>query len=410
MTKWFGRRECSFVLLQLLLLIFVVSSCCHVFADAFCFSGCQAFPLTSHNARRHLRCNSGPPPMLTMTATGGNDNSSSSSSSNASSSKNNSLSPYYTYKQFKRWGVPAIIYSLLTNLVAKFFRPLVAAGRYRGAGGVSNVSTATGIISQSPHDLIDKSIEENINEDSNININGSTKTRRKVGLVTGANTGVGYETAKSLVHDHGYEVIIACRSIEKGREACTAINGVGSGPANGGRAVVLDAAIDLSDLDSVRKFADVVNQQYDKIDVLINNAGRNSAGPSLPLSSSASLSAMKSSSNLEANEELDTIFTTNFLGHFLLTNILFPKLDRIINLSSVMHHFPFYDIDDEWTSIECREYWRHVGVLNRDTPPDTVRKTYAPSKLAALLFSIELNRRYSKSHGIRSITVNPGSV
>ena len=396
------------VLLLLLLLLLVVSSCCNVFSDAFCFH-CQAFPLTSHNPSRHLRCSVGHVPMLTMTQTGITDNDNDNSNSNTASSKSNSPSPYYTYKQFKRWGVPAILYSSLTNLIAKLVRLLVATGRYCGVSNSGGVSTATGILSQSAHDMTDKSIDQNINQGSNIKINGSPKTRRKVGLVTGSNTGVGFETAKSLVHDHGYEVIIACRSVEKGREACTTINGVGSGPVSGGRAVVLDAAIDLSDLDSVRKFADVVNQQYDKIDVLINNAGRNSAGPSSS-SSSTSSSVMKSSSNLGANEELDPIFTTNFLGHFLLTNILFPKLDRIVNLSSVMHHFPFYDVDDEWNSIECREYWRHVGVLNQHTPPSTVRKTYAPSKLAALLFSIELNRRYSKSHGIRSIAVNPGSV
>lgn len=78
-----------------------------------------------------------------------------------------------------------------------------------------------------------------------------------------------------------------------------------------------------------------------------------------------------------------------------------------------MHHFPFYSKNDKWPLVS-REYWRNICVVHRDkegeTTTSSVRKTYAPSKLAALLFSVELNRRYAKSRGIRSIAVNPGAV
>jgi NAD(P)-dependent dehydrogenase (short-subunit alcohol dehydrogenase family) len=203
-------------------------------------------------------------------------------------------------------------------------------------------------------------------------------TRRKVALVTGSNTGVGYETAKSLVQDHGYEVILACRSMGKGVEACKAINA--EAHASRGRAVFVQA-VDLANFTSVEAFAAAVNQQYDTIDVLVNNAGRNSAGD-------------------VGESDLCPVFATNFLGHFLLTRRLLDKCQRVVNVASVMHHFP---LGDETDNIDQVDFWKRVA-------RGQLAKTYGPSELAALLFSLELNRRFGKSKGIRSIAVNPGAV
>lgn len=97
---------------------------------------------------------------------------------------------------------------------------------------------------------------------------------------------------------------------------------------------------------------------------------------------------------------LDLTFQSNYLGHFLLTAQLmdvFAKGARVLNLSSLGHHFcGGYDVEDP-------NFWRSCAIAGER--PD---KTYLFSKLAQLLFTTELNRRYSDR--IRSIAVNPGVV
>lgn len=267
-------------------------------------------------------------------------------------------SKYYSYKAFKRMGVPALVYSVVSNAVAS-------------------------LLKLEPKKIPPTTTTEEGN-------------RRRVAVVTGSNTGVGFDTAKTLVQDHGFEVVIACRSKEKGLQACSEINSYSSSSSNhsSGKAVFVQT-LDLADLESVRAFCGILNERYDTIDVLVNNAGRNSAGTTTPSAGS-----------------LDLVFKINFLGHFLLTNQLLDKCQRIVNLASVMHHFPKdskKDYDGKSDLMSSAEYWRDIAV----TPAgdgETERKTYAPSKMAALLFSIELNRRYAKTKGIRSIAVNPGSV
>lgn len=288
------------------------------------------------------------------------------SSPNGSPPSKPPKSNYYSYKTFKKLGLPALAYSAFSKAAVYLLR------------------------------VRPKEIPISTGEE--ISLNGNRRPRRRrVAIVTGSNTGVGFETAKSLVQDHGFEVIIACRSMEKGIQACQAING--NVNVNGGMAIYVQS-VDLADTESVRKFANAVNQQYETIDVLVNNAGRNSA----------EVPPIDSTAEATSSQSLDIIFKTNFLGHFLLTNLLLEKCHRIVNLASVMHHFPKYAKGDN-DDIGSVEYWRNVALeptLNGEET--TVRKTYGPSKLAALLFSIELNRRYSESRGIRSIAVNPGAV
>ena len=112
--------------------------------------------------------------------------------------------------------------------------------------------------------------------------------------------------------------------------------------------------------------------------IVKNNAGINSSGISV--------------------DNLDLCFQTNYLGHFLLTKLLMPSLmkarGKIINLSSVMHHFALHR--------RTMEEWQNVALPGS-------QNSYADSKLAAILFSLELNKRYG-IYGVRSISVNPGAV
>jgi NAD(P)-dependent dehydrogenase (short-subunit alcohol dehydrogenase family) len=219
---------------------------------------------------------------------------------------------------------------------------------------------------------------------------------KKIAIITGSNTGIGYEAAKRLVQQYGWEVILACRSKDKALAAQQEINNYynkndendnGSSSSNNrkeGKAVVLDSVLDLSDFESIRRFAKEVREKYDRVDILINNAGRNTSGQS---------------------GKLDLMFQSNYLGHFLLTNLFLEDLQKssdggkVINVSSVMHHFCGSE------SKASVGYWKERALYR----PDPLPGVYSASKLAAILHSIELNRRYGKQ-GLFSLAVNPGSV
>jgi NAD(P)-dependent dehydrogenase (short-subunit alcohol dehydrogenase family) len=198
----------------------------------------------------------------------------------------------------------------------------------------------------------------------------------KVAIVTGSNTGVGLETAHSLIKK-GYTVIMACRSRDK---ALAAIEKITS-PDSSGKAIFLHP-LDLSSIESIQEFSKAVAEKYDAIDVLINNAGRNTSGQC---------------------GKLDLCFQTNFLGHFTLTKELMPLLKasttkgRVVNLASVMHHY----CGD--SKVHDFDYWKSCALWGSET----IESTYSPSKLAALLFTVALRTRFPD---IDSIAVNPGSV
>lgn len=203
--------------------------------------------------------------------------------------------------------------------------------------------------------------------------------RNKVAIVTGSNVGIGFETARTLVVDYGWDVVLACRSTKKAVRAMLDINE--ESRIYGGEAIVLKQPLDLSRFGSVQLFVQEFQERFGKVDVLINNAGRNTSGKS---------------------GRLDLLFQSNFLGHFLLTQQLIEvssltkeEKSAVINLSSAMHHFSGARPLDE-------AYWKSVALHSEDRPPET----YAASKLAAILFSHELTRRF----GIASMAVNPGAV
>jgi NAD(P)-dependent dehydrogenase (short-subunit alcohol dehydrogenase family) len=173
-------------------------------------------------------------------------------------------------------------------------------------------------------------------------------------IVTGGNSGVGQATATALAKD-GHSVVIACRSVEKAERAAADMTGD-----------VEVAALDLTDLASVRSFADSVKS----VDVLVNNAGV----MNLPLTRTA--------------DGFEAHMGTNHLGHFALTCLLGDRItDRVICVASAMYHFARIHFDDlNWQS---RKY--------------SPMAAYSESKLANLLFVQELAAR-----GVRAYATDPG--
>lgn len=181
-------------------------------------------------------------------------------------------------------------------------------------------------------------------------------------VVTGANSGIGFETATALAAA-GAHVIMACRNRERGEAAAAKI---------GGSTEVRE--LDTSSLDSVRAFAAGITG---RIDVLVNNAGIGfSTGPSLTA------------------DGFETVLATNYLGAFGLTALLLERIDdRVVMTSSIAHRF---------------------GVLHLDDPQWQRRSTsgaagYAQSKVAALMFAYELQHRFTAvGSRLRSFAAHPG--
>src|ERR687891_2432794 len=178
----------------------------------------------------------------------------------------------------------------------------------------------------------------------------------RVAVVTGANTGLGLETAKALAA-RGASVVLAVRNLEKGKQAAATITTTSSG------ADVAAQRLDLSSLDSVREAAAELRAGHDRIDLLINNAG-----------------VMYTRRRTTA-DGFELQFGTNHLGHFALTGLLIGEMEgredaRVVTLSSNAHKFGRIAFDN----------------LNGDTRYFRWR-AYGQSKLANLLFALELDRR-----------------
>jgi NAD(P)-dependent dehydrogenase (short-subunit alcohol dehydrogenase family) len=194
----------------------------------------------------------------------------------------------------------------------------------------------------------------------------------KTVIVTGANSGIGFYTALGLAK-LGATVIVAGRNKERIEEAIKAIE---KETITGN---VLAGIIDLASLNSVREFANDFNKNHAKLDLLINNAGV----------------MMPPESKTEEGFELQ--FGVNFLGHFLLTDLLYSKLEstqnsRVVTLSSIAHRGSSIDFEN----------------LRLEKPYDTKREYYQ-SKLADLVFALELGRRYeSNNDNILSVACHPG--
>ena len=198
----------------------------------------------------------------------------------------------------------------------------------------------------------------------------------KTVVVTGGNSGIGLETAAALA-GMGARVIVTARNADKGRAAVAGIV-----ERLGGHAQVQLVVFDLSDLSSVRRGAEEILEQAPRLEVVINNAG------------------IVLTERHETVDGFEATFATNHLGPFLLTNLLLDRLrdsapSRIVNVASTAHNtackgIPFDD-------LQSKKHYRGF------------RHVYGESKLANILFTLELARRLAGT-GVTANSLHPGTV
>lgn len=192
-------------------------------------------------------------------------------------------------------------------------------------------------------------------------------------IVTGANVGLGYEAVKMLSRRNA-DVILASRSIQRGDEARKAI--INEVPG----AKIQVMKLDLADLQSIRDFADEFTRDYEKLDVLLNNAG-----------------VMWCPYDL-TKDGFELQMGVNHFGHFALTGLLLESLKkagnaRVVTVSSIGHRRAKLNLDSPM--FNENNYDRNVAYFN--------------SKLSNLLFTYELQRKFEKHKlDITSIAAHPG--
>ncbi|OBI27153.1 short-chain dehydrogenase [Mycobacterium sp. E1386] len=184
----------------------------------------------------------------------------------------------------------------------------------------------------------------------------------RVAVITGANTGLGYETAAALA-DHGARVVLAVRNLDKGKDAAARIT------AASPHADVVVQELDLTSLESVRAAAEQLKADYDRIDLLINNAG------------------VMYTPKETTRDGFEMQFGTNHLGHFALTGLVLERLlpvpgSRVVTVSSMGHRIL---ADIHFDDLQWERSYNRVAA-------------YGQAKLANLLFTYELQRRLA-SHG-----------
>jgi NAD(P)-dependent dehydrogenase (short-subunit alcohol dehydrogenase family) len=184
----------------------------------------------------------------------------------------------------------------------------------------------------------------------------------RVAVITGANTGLGYETALALA-EHGAHVVLAVRNLDKGKDAAARIT------ANGPRGEVALQELDLTSLESVRAAAQQLRSGHDRIDLLINNAG------------------VMWTPKSTTRDGFELQFGTNHLGHFAFTGLLLDRLlpvagSRVVTVSSIGHRIR---ADIHFDDLQWEHSYNRVAA-------------YGQAKLSNLLFTYELQRRLA-SHG-----------
>lgn len=195
----------------------------------------------------------------------------------------------------------------------------------------------------------------------------------KICIITGANSGIGKSTAIGLAKMNA-TIVMMCRNKERGEEAQKKIIEL-----TGNKKVDL-LLCDLSSQESIRKFVSEFKSKYQKLHVLINNAG------------------VMLSKRVISLDGFEMNFTVNYLAPFLLTNLLLDVLkksapSRIINVSSAAHRMAKMDFDD----------------LQSERMKYRLFKIYGVSKLALMLFSYELSRKLEGT-SVTVNTVHPGLV
>jgi NAD(P)-dependent dehydrogenase (short-subunit alcohol dehydrogenase family) len=195
----------------------------------------------------------------------------------------------------------------------------------------------------------------------------------KVIIVTGSTSGIGKEAVKVIAGKNA-KVIMAVRNVDKGKEVVNVIK------KEFKKAEIDVRKLDLSNLNSIRAFANLIKEDYDRLDILINNAG------------------IMFSPYSKTVDGFENQFGTNHLGHFALTGLLMPLLkktegSRIVVLSSTGHTMGNLNFED----------------LNWETRKYNTQKAYCDSKLSNLYFTYELARRLNKEGDHPRITAaHPG--
>ncbi|RMH69051.1 MAG: SDR family NAD(P)-dependent oxidoreductase [Gemmatimonadetes bacterium] len=195
----------------------------------------------------------------------------------------------------------------------------------------------------------------------------------RIVIVTGANTGIGFETARALAEKQAM-VILACRNETKGQQAIDRIQ------QKYPQAVVQLMKLDLSRQQAVREFARQFQQRYDRLDLLINNAG------------------VMVPPYTKTEDGFELQFGTNHLGHFALTGLLLDRLlqtagSRVVTVSSMAHKTGNINFND----------------LHWEKRPYNAWQAYSDSKIANLYFTYELQRKLHQ-HGAPTIATaaHPG--
>jgi NAD(P)-dependent dehydrogenase (short-subunit alcohol dehydrogenase family) len=194
----------------------------------------------------------------------------------------------------------------------------------------------------------------------------------RVAVITGANTGLGYETALALA-DHGAHVVLAVRNLDKGKDAAALIH---RGSPN---ASVALQELDLTSLESIRAAAEQLRSDHARIDLLINNAG------------------VMYTPKSTTKDGFELQFGTNHLGHFAFTGLLLDRLlpvagSRVVTVSSVGHRIL---ADIHFDDLQWEHRYNRVAA-------------YGQAKLANLLFTYELQRRLASNGTTIAAAAHPG--
>ncbi|MFO8001149.1 MAG: oxidoreductase [Marinilabilia sp.] len=194
----------------------------------------------------------------------------------------------------------------------------------------------------------------------------------KLAIVTGANSGIGYETALELAKKEA-TVVLACRTLTKAEATISKILQISPS------AKLEPMEIDLASLASVKRFAQTFQEQFDQLDLLINNAG------------------IMMPPYQVTEDGFENQLATNYIGHFALTGLLLPLLtktpaSRVVSLSSLAH---------KWSEIQFDDLQFKKGYNKK--------KAYGQSKRACLIFAYELQHRLAEAgHDTISLAAHPG--
>ena len=196
----------------------------------------------------------------------------------------------------------------------------------------------------------------------------------KIIVITGANSGIGFDSAKEFARK-GADVIFACRNKNKAEAAIQRLLAEIPG------SLLTFIELNLANLQTVRRFTDSFMSRYDRLDILLNNAGIMMVPYGI------------------TEDGFERQFGTNHLGHFALTGLLNEYLlqtqgSRVVNVSSNAHYSGSLDFDD---------------LMYQDRNVYSPQRAYNTSKLANLLFTYELQRRFENNPGdVKAVAAHPG--